>query len=304
MAGASTTEERQPLAPSADTPPSGPAAEVAPSPPAEKPEAAPGPEAAPSEGEPEAPGTEVEPPTPAWAKTASLEELFDLGEVKSRLEERDKGVLERGQQEGAKETQRRLQPILQKHEAHLASINKGLGEFVTSWNRLAKNGALDKDAIEELIEGHETTFNALRGVYAEQGHWGGVDGTIAEMLNSAGVSDRHPEFQQRLDNLRNGLSDPTVVGDLLDVLVEAKLKQERERWEKEEGKQVAERVEATIRAEKRSAEKPPAEPKGGGAGGRGAGKYTNLNEARNAHAKGEIDNAEMRRAKLRFRQGE
>lgn len=268
-------------------PPQSLAPEAAPAAPPQEAAPEPGPDATPPEGEPE--GTPKEPAAKIWASFENAQAALDHPDVVPHLEERDRAAHERAYSD----VQSRMQPILQKNEAHLASIDKGMTGFMNAFNDAVDEGTLDEKTVGKLFRNHADALAGINGQARTMGHEGGVNAALAGLLQQAGASDKIAAFQDRIRKTRDGLSDPTLVEDALKAMVSDEVAKAKERWEKDEGKLVRERVEAQVRNEKRLEQPAPAEPKGGSAGG-GKGWKTKA-EAATLHVAGKITNTEMRR---------
>lgn len=252
----------------------------------------PSPDAAPPEGEPE--GAPEEPAAPVWASFENAESALEHPDVVPLLERRAEDAYNRAYSD----VQSQMQPSVQKQEEYAANVDKRMTDFMSVLKKQVRAGSFDQSALEEVIEDHPEVFSGINGQAQQTGRHQGVDSAVAELLTKAGAADKLLSFQARLGKLRQGLSEPTFAEDLVKAISDAAITKAKERWEKDEGKLVRERVEAQVRNEKRQEQPAPAEPKGGSAGTGGA--YKNLDEARALHADGKISNTEMRQAKIRF----
>ncbi len=221
------------------------------------------PEGAPPEGE--------EPKGPAWSEAKDLDSLVAVEEVAQHIEGRETAAFDRGRSE----THSRMQPFLQKQEETLGSIDKTMGQFAKSWNRMVKDGALTKDDIGDLLENNEGAFAALAGVHQDAGMWQGI-GQVVErvgsVLNDNGLAH---EFVGRVQNLRKGLQDPTFVEDFVEKVAEAKTKPIRDQL-KEANANIL-RLENEAKQAGRTETPPPAKTSG-----RSSGKAPDTSDAARA----------------------
>ena len=183
--------------------------------------------------------------SPPWTQAKTADELFELPDVKSRVEE----STARARKDGLSEAQSRMQPFLQRQTEHVASVDQQVAAFVKSWNKLLKpdaNGysALTEEAASALMDEHKGAFDAIAGLHSEAGVWQGARGLIADLSKELNV-DLDPVFAPRLEQMRRGLPDPTIFSDLIEQVTGARITQEKTKWEKE----IAPKIEARVRAE-------------------------------------------------------
>ena len=249
-----------PTPPSPATPASGPGLAAEPTPEGGIPGAEGEPQQAP-EGEPQ--------PSGWWTSLETPEALWEHEEAKSRLADSD----HEGFQRGRTETQQRMQPFLQKQTQHIASIDGGVQKIVQAFNKIAKakdaagDSIIDSQALSDLLDEHASTFDALRGVHQEAGKWAGAKGVVAEMSKALNDSGFFTEFDERLEGMSQGMTDPTLFPDIVERISAAAVKQALEKERTKTGKQKNTRQEAEDRAVARGGTPPPAKPTGGGGGG-------------------------------------
>lgn len=236
------------------------AAEPAPEQPPEQGAAEPQPEREePPEGE-ERQETEEEPPP--WASVREADALLEHEQVAPLIQER----MTEAEKRGLSQAQSRMQPYLQRQEQLLGSINDSLQKFAREHNRLARSEDIDQEKLGLLIEDNREVFDTLRGVAVQHGRITGVQEAVTSLLTTGGAGDRTQEFQRRIANVQQGLSDETFFDDLREALTKGAVAQAKEKWEKEQTKLRETREQAEARANGRSEQKPPAKPQGGGAG--------------------------------------
>lgn len=255
-----TLTQPPPLAPGSptDPPPEG----LTPTPaPASAPEAQPKPE---GEVTPEGADTGGAPEPPAWAKAESLDALFAHEEVLPGLNQRLDTARVEAQEEGRKDAQRRMQPLLNQQHEQLQAIDGKVNQFVTSWNKLVRaspdKGGLERADVENLLEDHRDTFAALSGQHQELGKWAGANGLIHEIGQAIKSNELTTEFQGRLSQLQRGLSDATLFEDLAKAIASEVTKPLKA--ELEEAKATVTRLETEARTADRNGQRPPAEPAG------------------------------------------
>ena len=148
---------------------------------------------------------------PAWAGVSTLDEVLALDEIKSHV---DAAVAE-GREAGSREMQSQLQPILNKHEEYLGKIDLALTNFGTSWNKIANSGEFTPEDLSKVLQGNAAAFTALVGLQATEGEWMGLKTVFREVGDQLGDKELGKEFVMRADNLKNGLTDPTIYKDFI-----------------------------------------------------------------------------------------
>ena len=156
-----------------------------------------------------APLGEAEPPEeptpPAWAGVQEAEELFDLEDVKPIIERREQIAGDRAY-ERVKEV---MQPSVQANTQTLAQISTAVESVMTTLNRAAEDGALDKRTVEDLMRTHRAEFAALNQQYQSVGYWDGVKQYITTLLGADA-----PTFTSRLEKMQQNMPDPTFAADM------------------------------------------------------------------------------------------
>ena len=212
---------------------------------------------------PTEPGTEE---APAWAAAEDVDAVLAVEPVAQRLETMRAEAKTEHLEEGRRTAQSQIQPTIQANQQRLDNINKGVQDFVRSWNKGVKAGEFTQEQATDLIEEHRDTFEALAQVQLESGRWEGR----GEWINIAGKIDPAipTEFNPRFQALQQGLDDPTFTDDFLKAIGKAvadPIKAEL----KEANANIA-RLQSEATAAGRTEAKPPATL--GGRGGAGAGK--------------------------------
>jgi hypothetical protein len=145
------------------------------------------------------------PPPPAWANVQEVEELFDLEDVKPIVERRELVAGDRAY-ERVKEA---MQPAIQANKQTLDQISTVAESIMTTLNRAAEDGALDKRAVEDLMRTHRSEFAALNQQYQAVGFWEGVKQYITTLLGNDA-----PTFTARLEKMQQNIPDPTFATDM------------------------------------------------------------------------------------------
>lgn len=213
------------------------------------------------EGASDAGEGEETPPPPAWAEAADVEAVLATDAVAEAVGAREAAA----RKAGASDTQSRMQPYLQRQEATLQKIDKGLGQFVTSWNEMLEdeNRTLSKKDIAALLAQHGDSLQALAGAQFDHGIWEGI-GQIVDQVG--GQLENRRSFTDRLGHMRSGGTDPTFVEDFAEAVADGATKKIREELKKANATIV--RLETEAKTAARDGTKPPAKT-GGRAGGGG-----------------------------------
>ena len=281
-------------APPQETPAPAPAPEAAPAP---SPEAAPAfaPEAAPETSETPSAEPVAEPTVepPAWAKLTEASEVLGHESFAEPLAERDAATYTRVKDQ--------MQPHLQRTSQSVANIDASMKAMRTQMTDLVDDGVLDEKAVRRLRDESPQLFQDYNEYVQSRGRVTGQLDAVDTLLQAGGVN--MPEARTRLEAILNeGNVDPTYAADVAEAIGKAAVTKARVKWEGEERKV----RDANWAAEKANADRkamnpePVAAPAGGTGGGGGGATFSNLIEARAAHAKGEITNDQMRAAKQRF----
>jgi flagellar biosynthesis/type III secretory pathway protein FliH len=161
--------------------------------------------AAPAEGVEESVEPTVE--AAAWAEIPkdNAEDLFEIDEVKA--------IHTRGIQDAHdtaySEVQGHMQPAIQANKQALDQISTATETIMTTLNRAAEDGALDKRTVEDLFRTHRSEFAALNQQYQSIGYWEGVKQYITALLGADA-----PTFTTRLERMQQNVPDPTFATDM------------------------------------------------------------------------------------------
>ena len=225
------------------------------------------PPASPDGGKPEAQaqepaeGVEGEPTAPPWASVPEVDGLWELEPVKVKLAEREAAAKNTGKEEFRTESL----PYLQRQEAHIQSVNLGVGELVEGLEKL--NEALPTSGLEEkqyklLLRQAEPLRQALSGLHQEVGKRIVLEAIVRSSL----AKEKAEEFLARIENVFSyGIKDSTFYSDLKEGI--SKDATATVRAENKELKQKVERLEAEARAAGREGKPAPAKVVGAGGGG-------------------------------------
>lgn len=226
----------------------------------------PGGEPAPAEGDK---GGAPEPP--AWATVETAEALFEHESVKPLHEERVSAARESGKKEGASDTHKRLQPLLDRQQDTLRGLDEKVGRFTTDWNRLTRakdeagNPAVDPARLQDLIDDNREALAALGGMSREEGVWSGAAGLVAELANAMNSDTFSSDFRPRLERKKRGDTDTAIFTDMVDAIADSAKKPLQ--GELKEAKAQITRLEGEAAQAKRNGQPSPATPPGGGGGG-------------------------------------
>lgn len=233
--------------------------------PAEAPSAPPAPLAPQAEPEPVAappepaeggePGPE---PEPSYS-FKSLEELAEHEEVSGLIRQREEAALEKGRSE----THSRMQPFLERQTKFYEDTATKVDGLFNAIKRAQRDGTLDADGLNNILEDHGDAINALRGVDAERGRWAGITQLVGVLGQQVGATDLAQRFATRITELshsdqRYGDSDPHLWSDLTKALTKAAVDKALEDERPKIEKQIRERLQAEARANGRAASPPPA----------------------------------------------
>ena len=238
--------------------------------------------AAPAEGVEES----VEPTVAAWAEISkdNAEDLFKIEEVKAI---HNRGIQDAHDQ-AYSEIQGHMQPLLQGNKQTLEQISTAAESIMTTLNRAAEDGALDKRTVEDLFRTHRNEFAALNQQYQSIGYWEGVKQYITALLGADAST-----FTARLEKMQQNIPDPTLAADMQKKLrTQGRQEGYDEGFKKglKEGKNADSAQTAIKEAKGKGANLAP------GTSG-GSGGYRTKTEARTLHAQGKISNADMRAIK-------
>jgi hypothetical protein len=245
-----------------------PTATLEPAPLSEPAQAEPGGEPAQVEGE-KVGAEKTEPP--AWATVSDASELLDHEGVKPLHEERLNTARETAKKEGASETHRRLQPLIDRQQDTLRGIDEKVGRFTDSWNRIARtkdaegNPVIDKAALQDLLDDNREAFAALGGLRQSEGMWSGAAGLVKELADAMKSESFTSAFRPRLERMQRGDTDSSIFADMVDAIADS-AKEPLKAELKERDAKIT-RLETEVREAKRNGQPSPANPPGGGGGG-------------------------------------
>lgn len=291
----------QPLEPgSADsTPPAPLTPEPAPAAPAPAPQPEPSPDATPEpQAEPEGAAPPETPEPVAWAELRETSDVLDHEAFAEPLEAIRTESHAKGTKEGHATAQRRMQGFLQQQTGHSKDIAEGIGTLARSLLRLQKQDGLDIGALDQLMEEHKGSLQAVSGIHYDGGKWDGARGLWKTIADAVGDTDIEAEFDSRIQAMRQGMPDAEIGKEIMESLTAAATKPLKD--EIRELKLKVQRTEVEAAARAKNGQPQPAEVTG--AGGGTGGQIASLAAARVAHANGDIDNAAMRAFKVRFRE--
>jgi hypothetical protein len=212
-----------------------------------------------------------EPKPPAWATVSDASELFELEDVKPLHEERLNAARETAKKEGASETHRRLQPLIDRQLDTVRGINDKVEQFTSQWNRLARakdadgNLAVDPARLQDLLDDNREAFAALSGMHRSEGVWSGAAG-LAKELGDAMKSDTFAsDFRPRLERLQRGDTDSAIFTDMVEAIADSAKKPLQA--ELKEAKAEIANLKDAARAAARNGQPAPANPPGGAGAG-------------------------------------
>lgn len=181
-----------------------PAATLGPPAPAAPASDAPAPAATVEEAEPAAEAEGVQEPAP-FAAFKEAEDLFEHPGVKAVHET---GV-RKAREDAYTELQGHMQPAIQANKQALDQISTATETIMTTLNRAAEDGALDKRVVEDLMRTHRGEFAALNQQHQTIGYWEGVKQYITGLLGNDA-----PTFTARLERMQQNVPDPTFTVDI------------------------------------------------------------------------------------------
>jgi hypothetical protein len=216
-------------------------------------------------------GGAQEPEPPAWATITEPSELLDHESIKPLHEERLSAARETAKKEGASETHRRLQPLMDRQQDTLRGINDKVEQFTSQWTRLARtkdaegNPVVDKAALQDLLDDNREAFAALSGVQRTEGVWSGAAGLVKELADAMKSDTLLSDFRPRLDRMQRGDTDSGIFSDMVEAIADSA--KEPLKAELTEANAKITRLETEVREAKRNGQPAPANPPGGAAGG-------------------------------------
>ena len=216
------------------------------------------------------PGAQEPAEPPAWAAISDASELLELEGVKPHLEERVNAARETAKKEGASETHRRLQPLLDRQQDTLRGIDEKVGRFTDGWNRLARtkdaegNLTVDPARLQDLLDDNREAFAALGGMHRTEGVWSGAAGLVKELGDAMKSDTLASDFRPRLERLQRGDTDSAIFSDMVEAIADSATKPLQD--ELKESKAQITRLESEAREVKRNGQPAPANPPGGGGG--------------------------------------
>ena len=231
----------------------------------------PGGEPAPVEGGEEGAKPPEAPEPPAWATVTEASELLDHEGVKPLHEERLNAARETAKKEGASETHKRLQPLLDRQNDTLRGINDKVDNFTTQWNRLSRtkdaegNPVVDPARLQDLLDDNREAFAALGGLHRNEGIWSGAAGLVKELADAMKSDTFTSDFRPRLERMQRGDTDSSIFTDMVDAIADTA--KEPLQAELKEAKAQVKRLEDEAAQAKRNGQPAPANPPGGGGGG-------------------------------------
>lgn len=220
-------------------------------------------------------GTEKPEPT-AWASVPTAEELFEHESVKPLHEERLNAARETAKKEGASETHRRLQPLMDRQQDTLRGINDKVEQFTSQWTRLSRakdaegNPTVDPARLQDLLDDNREAFAALSGVQRSEGVWSGAAGLVKELADAMKSDTLLSDFRPRLDRMQRGDTDSGIFADMVEAIADSA--KEPLKAELKEAQAQVKRLTDEAAQAKRNGQAPPANPPGGAAGGGGNDK--------------------------------
>lgn len=180
--------------------------------------------AAPAEGAEEVTEPTVE--APPWADDHP--DISSWEDVKAFHEtERQKA-----RDEGYQTLQSHMQPTLQTNQQQLSSIGEATDGILTNLNKLAREGAVDANAVSDLMRENKGAFAALNGVYQAAGFWEGVRQYVQGIAQASGDMGLSLPFIERLNRMqystqpdpitgeRKPIGDPTFLPDFVKKVTE------------------------------------------------------------------------------------
>jgi hypothetical protein len=190
-------------------------------------------------------------------------------------------ALRRASYDEGRADNKRVQAFVQNELKTLQSLDGTLKSAVQSWNTAIRQaqraGTLTAEEAAEIVSDpeHAEVFSTLRGVQQTLGYQSGVKALATSMLQDAGLDDAdRDDMLGRLDDFFNGIEDPDLTSDLRKALSGSDVATARAKWEKEDAKLVADRVEAEHRAKLRATQPLPAAPNGTGGASQAPVKLT------------------------------
>lgn len=217
-------------------------------------------------------GGAQEPEAPAWATVTEASELFEHESVKPLHEERLNAARETAKKEGASETHRRLQPLIDRHQDTLRGIDGKMEEFTKQWTRLARakgtddQPLVDPARLQDLLDDNREAFAALSGVHRNEGIWSGAAGLVKELADAMHSDTFTSDFRPRLERMQRGDTDSSIFPDMIEAIADSAKQPLKDELKEKDAKIT--RLEGEVREAKRNGQAPPANP-AGGAGGAG-----------------------------------
>jgi hypothetical protein len=211
------------------------------------------------------------PEPPAWATVTSAEDLFEHESVKPLHEERLTAARETAKKEGASETHKRLQPLMDRQQDTLRGINDKVEQFTSQWNRLARakdedgKPTVDPARLQDLLDDNREAFAALGGMHRNEGIWSGAAGLVKELADAMKSDSFTSDFRPRLERMQRGDTDSSVFTDMVDAIADS-AKEPLKAELKEKDAKIT-RLEKEVRDAQRNGQAPPANPPGGAGGG-------------------------------------
>ncbi len=221
-------------------------------------------------------GGTKEPEPTAWAGVTEASELFEHESVKPLHEERLNAARETAKKEGASETHKRLQPLLDRQNDTLRGIDQKVGDFTTAWTRLTRtkdtegNPVVDPARLQDLLDDNKDAFSALSAVQRNEGVWSGAAGLVKELADAMKSDSLLSDFRPRLDRMQRGDTDTAIFSDMVDAIADTA--KEPLKAELTEANAKIKRLEDEAKATQRNGQPAPANPTGGAAGGGGNDK--------------------------------
>jgi hypothetical protein len=191
--------------------------------------------------------------------------------VKPLIEERLNTARETAKKEGASETHRRLQPLIDRHHDDLRGIDEKVGRFTDGWQRLTRakdaegNPVVDPARLQDLLDDNREAFAALGRMHRDEGVWSGAAGLVKELGDAMKSDTLASDFRPRLERLQRGDTDSGIFTDMVEAIADS-AKQPLQEQLKEKDAQIT-RLESEAREAKRNGQAPPANPPGGAGGG-------------------------------------
>lgn len=142
---------------------------------------------------------------PAWAAVQEVEELFENPDVKAHHAK----AVQEAHDTAYSEIQGHMQPSIAANKQALDQISTAAESIMTTLNRAAEDGALDKRTVEDLFRTHRNEFAALNQQYQSLGYWEGVKQYIAALMGADA-----PTFNTRLEKMQQNIPDPTFAADM------------------------------------------------------------------------------------------